>query len=122
MESFFKTLKVERICQTRYKTRAHARLNIVDWIEGYYNRHRMHTSRHCTPVEYETLRAAAWHAVRENEAGSDELFVGPPTNHAISGKRFTLTHVKQFANLNRYCHTRSDRQLREKIRCAALPD
>ncbi|WP_155623933.1 IS3 family transposase, partial [Burkholderia territorii] len=37
-----------------------ARLDIVDWIEGYYNRQRMHTSiDYCTPVEYETLRAAA---------------------------------------------------------------
>ena len=60
MESFFKTLKVERIYQTRYETRAQARLDIVDWIEGYYNRQRMHTSiDYCTPVEYETLRAAA---------------------------------------------------------------
>jgi len=44
MESFFKTLKVERIYQIRYDTRAQARLDIVDWIEGYYNRVRMHTS------------------------------------------------------------------------------
>jgi len=40
MESFFKTLKVERVYQTRYETRAQARLDIVDWIEGYYNRQR----------------------------------------------------------------------------------
>ncbi|MDH6186928.1 transposase InsO family protein [Polaromonas sp. CG_23.6] len=44
MESFFKTLKVERIYQVRYDTRAQARLDIVDWIEGYYNRVRMHTA------------------------------------------------------------------------------
>lgn len=44
MESFFKTLKVERIYQVRYDTWAQARLDIVDWIEGYYNRVRMHTS------------------------------------------------------------------------------
>ena len=43
-ESFFKTLKVERICQVRYETRAQARLDIVDWIEGCYNRVRMHTA------------------------------------------------------------------------------
>ena len=35
MESFFKTLKVERIYQTRYEIRAQARLDIVNWIEGY---------------------------------------------------------------------------------------
>ena len=44
MESFFKTLKVERIYQVRYDTRAQARLDIVDWIEGYHNRVRMHTA------------------------------------------------------------------------------
>ena len=44
MQSFFKTLKVERIYQVRYETRAQARLDIVDWIEGYYNRVRMHTA------------------------------------------------------------------------------
>lgn len=35
MESFFKTLKAERIYQLRYGTRAQARLDIVDWIEGF---------------------------------------------------------------------------------------
>jgi putative transposase len=44
MESFFKTLKVERIYQVRYDTRAQARLDIVDWIEGFYNRVRLHTA------------------------------------------------------------------------------
>jgi transposase InsO family protein len=44
MESFFKTLKVERIYQLRYGTRAQARLDIVNWIEGFYNLRRMHSS------------------------------------------------------------------------------
>ncbi len=44
MESFFKTLKVERIHRLRYATRALAKLDIVDWIEGFYNRSRMHSS------------------------------------------------------------------------------
>jgi putative transposase len=44
MESFFKTLKVERVYQVRYDTRAQARLDIVNWIEGFYNRERRHTA------------------------------------------------------------------------------
>jgi transposase InsO family protein len=44
MESFYKTLKVERIYQLRYDIRAQARLDIVDWIEGFYNRERLHSS------------------------------------------------------------------------------
>jgi len=60
MESFFKTLKVERIYQTRYDTRAQARLDIVDWIEGFYNRQRLHSSiGFLAPVDYETRRMAA---------------------------------------------------------------
>ncbi|WP_425125852.1 IS3 family transposase [Burkholderia gladioli] len=60
MESFFKTLKVERIYQVRYETRAQARLDIVDWIEGYYNRERLHTSiGFHTPVDYEATMIAA---------------------------------------------------------------
>nr|WP_186129855.1 IS3 family transposase [Burkholderia gladioli] len=60
MESFFKTLKVERIYQVRYETRAQARLDIVDWIEGYDNRERLHTSNgFLTPVAYEAAMIAA---------------------------------------------------------------
>jgi putative transposase len=41
-ESFFKTLKVKQVYQTRYETRRQARLDIVNWIEGRYNNERMH--------------------------------------------------------------------------------
>jgi|SRR5690625_826023 len=44
IESFFKTLKVERIYCVRYTTRAQARLDIVNWIEGFYNRTRLHSA------------------------------------------------------------------------------
>ena len=59
-ESFFKTLKVERIGQLQYVTRAQARLDIVDWIEGFYNRFRRHSSiGYQTPVGKELgLKAA----------------------------------------------------------------
>jgi putative transposase len=55
MESFFKTLKVERIYQLRYETRAIARLDIVNWIEGFYNHRRFHSSiGYKTPVDLES--------------------------------------------------------------------
>lgn len=44
MESFFKTLKVERVYQVRYESRAQARIDVVNWIEGFYNSQRLHTS------------------------------------------------------------------------------
>ena len=60
MESFFKTLKVERVYQVRYPRRAQARVDIVDWIEGFYNRERLHSSvGYRTPVAVEHSLMAA---------------------------------------------------------------
>lgn len=60
MESFFKTLKVERTHLLRYDTRALAKLDIVDWIEGFYNHKRMHSSiGYKTPVAVESSLMAA---------------------------------------------------------------
>jgi putative transposase len=59
-ESFFKTLKVERVYQTRYETRQQARLDIMNWIEGRYNNERMHSANdYVSPNEAElNLKAA----------------------------------------------------------------
>jgi len=60
MESFFKTLKVERVYQLRYETRAQARLDIVDWIEGFYNHSRLHSAvGYRTPAHVESSLMAA---------------------------------------------------------------
>ena len=59
-ESFFKTVKVERVDRLRYLTRAQARLDIIDWMEGFYNRFRLHSSIGCqTPVAKESSFLAA---------------------------------------------------------------
>ena len=60
MESFFKTLKVELTHSQHYATRAQARMDIVSWIEGFYNHQRLHSSiGYETPVNSECgLRAA----------------------------------------------------------------
>jgi transposase InsO family protein len=60
MESFFKTLKVELVHTTRYDTRALAKLDIVDWIEGFYNQRRLHSSiGYKTPASVECGLMAA---------------------------------------------------------------
>jgi len=60
MESFFKTLKVERVYGQRYETRDQARLDIVNWMEGFYNRKRMHSALgYRSPVQYEQSTRAA---------------------------------------------------------------
>ena len=60
MESFFKTLKVERLYRVHYRDRQQARLDIVDWIEGFYNRRRLHSSNGFqAPVTAEAMLKAA---------------------------------------------------------------
>ncbi len=44
MESFFHTLKVELVHQQRWPTREHARRDLFAYIEGYYNRRRIHSA------------------------------------------------------------------------------
>jgi transposase InsO family protein len=54
MESFFATLKKERLHQEEYATRAQARLRIFDYIERFYNRVRRHSALgYVSPEEYE---------------------------------------------------------------------
>jgi len=60
-ESFFKTLKVERVYRRAYVTRAHARRDVFDYIERFYNRKRRHSSiGNINPVAFEKqYRSAA---------------------------------------------------------------
>ena len=44
MESFFHTLKVELVHQRRWATRDEARRELFAYIEGYYNRRRIHSA------------------------------------------------------------------------------
>jgi putative transposase len=44
MESFFHTLKVEHIYHQHFRTRSEAMSSIFEWIEVFYNRHRIHSS------------------------------------------------------------------------------
>ena len=53
-------LRLVRTDQLHYVTRAQARLDIVDWIEGFYNRFRRHSSiGYQTPVGKELGHKAA---------------------------------------------------------------
>ncbi|MBS4015395.1 MAG: IS3 family transposase, partial [Candidatus Latescibacteria bacterium] len=57
MESFFNSLKNERVHHQRYGTREEAKRDIFDYIEGFYNRRRRHsTLGYVSPAEY----YAAW--------------------------------------------------------------
>jgi transposase InsO family protein len=59
MESFFKSLKSERIDHARYRSREQARTDIVEWIEGFYNRRRLHSAiGYRAPLQLEQPMAA----------------------------------------------------------------
>ncbi len=58
MESFFGTLKAELIQWRRYRTREEARLDIVWYIEGFYNATRRHSALgYRSPLEFEKSMA-----------------------------------------------------------------
>ncbi|MEH2614380.1 putative transposase [Bradyrhizobium sp. AZCC 1693] len=58
MESFFHTLKTELAHHRQYKTRAEAQRDIFAFIEGFYNRIRLHSAiGYIAPIEME-LKAA----------------------------------------------------------------
>lgn len=53
-ESFFATLECELLARRRFKSQAEAKLAIFDFIEGFYNTHRIHSALdYRSPVEYE---------------------------------------------------------------------
>jgi transposase InsO family protein len=57
MESFFHTLKVELVHHCRWATRDDARRDLFAYIEGYYNRARIHSAiGYITPEQAEQTR------------------------------------------------------------------
>ena len=54
VESFFATLKTERVRRRAYRTRAEARVDIFSYIEDFCNRRRIHTALgSVSPLAYE---------------------------------------------------------------------
>jgi putative transposase len=55
-ESFWSTLKTECLHRAHFQTRAEASLAVFDFIEGFYNRHRRHSSLgYRSPIAFETI-------------------------------------------------------------------
>ena len=58
MESFFHTLKTERVHHRIYATKEQARRDLFAYIEGFYNSHRLHSSLgYLSPAEMERVAA-----------------------------------------------------------------
>jgi transposase InsO family protein len=61
-ESFFATLKCERLDRKCFRTPAEAKMKVFDFIEGWYNPHRRHSALdYKSPMQFERshVRAAA---------------------------------------------------------------
>ncbi len=48
MESFFASLKTERVHEAQFRTRAEARAAVFEYIEVFYNRQRLHCKERWT--------------------------------------------------------------------------
>ena len=58
VESFFHTLKVECVYQTKYQTKKQAKEDIIDYIFNFYNCHRKHSALdYQAPLQYENMAA-----------------------------------------------------------------
>lgn len=76
MESFFHTLKVELVHQRRWATRDEARRDLFAYIEGYYNRQRIHSALGYTTPE-QSEREASQTRVYEIGGGSARIELYP---------------------------------------------
>jgi putative transposase len=66
-ESFFPTLGRELLNRRRFRSQAEARMAVFEWIEGWYNPHRRHSSLgYRSPVNYERAH--------QRSAGSTKSF------------------------------------------------
>jgi putative transposase len=59
-ESFFATLECERLDRRTYRSHTEARLDLFQYIEGWYNPHRRHSGiGNQSPINFERLQAQA---------------------------------------------------------------
>jgi putative transposase len=60
-ESFFATLEREVLQRRSFKTQVEGRMAVFEWIEGWYNPHRRHSSRiGLVPLEPDGERLVAY--------------------------------------------------------------
>jgi putative transposase len=53
-ESFFATLERELLNRRRFRSQAEGKMAVFEWLEGWYNRHRRHSSLgYRSPINYE---------------------------------------------------------------------
>ena len=59
MESFFSSLKIERVARKVYRTRSQARADVFDYIEVFYKPTCRHsTLGYVSPIRFEAMQSA----------------------------------------------------------------
>lgn len=60
IESFWSTMQLELLDRTGWDSRTQLSSAMFEWIEGFYNSRRRHTSlENLSPAEFEALHTAA---------------------------------------------------------------
>jgi hypothetical protein len=100
-ETFHATLKKERIYRQAWPTRAAARTAIFQYIEGWYNPRRRHsTLGYLSPVEFERLQAQPAAAALETAISGDgsAAAIPPRTSDGLRTRRVLTAGVDFVAN------------------------
>ena len=78
-ESFFATLECELLARRRFETKAEARMAVFEFIEGWYNPNRRHSSLgQISPIEFERR-----HATRSGHTTDATLRPQPPVDNRL---------------------------------------
>jgi hypothetical protein len=97
-ESFFATLERELLSRRRFRSAAEAKMAVFEWLEGWYNPHRRHSSiGYRSPVNYERAHGHA-RSPRKNPA----IGIGGVVTHApLPHHRTCGSRIRRFGGLSR---------------------
>ena len=102
-ESFFATLERELLNRRRFKSQAEANRAVFEWIEGWYNPHRRHSSLgYRSPVNYER----AYQRSGERTLRFCRTWTPPtlPSSHfAMAGRRRLHPYIRTFCVSIAHC-------------------
>jgi hypothetical protein len=88
----------ELLDRHRFKTQAEARIAVFDFIEGFYNRRRRHSSiGYLSPIDYERLHAAnpdAHQSAAVLAAVKDKPFGRPPSGAVLDRRCARRLHLR----------------------------
>ena len=78
-ESFFATLECELLDRNRFRTQAEARMAVFQFIEGWYNPHRLHSGLgYFSPINFECRARTTTHmqSTTETEQSDETTLTG----------------------------------------------